>query len=187
MARATTLPPVTPQMRRNQRVGMICLAVVAAMVGLAYASVPLYQLFCEATGYGGTTQIAADNPKGVIARPMTVRFDSNVASGLPWTIVPSKPITDDIGRVDTVNFTATNRSDKPVTGQAIFNVSPERAGYYFNKIECFCFTEQTLQPGETVQMPIVFFVDPDLDQNAELDTIKELTLSYTFYPVNEGG
>jgi len=186
MGRATTLSPVTPEMRRNQRVGFICLAVVASMVGVAYAAVPLYQIFCEATGYGGTTQKSSGNPKGVIARPMTVRFDSNVDSGLNWTIVPSKPVTDDIGKVDTVNFVATNNSDKPVTGQAIFNVSPERAGLYFNKIECFCFTEQTLQPGETVQMPIVFFVDPDLDQNAELDTLRELTLSYTFYPVNKG-
>ena len=186
MGRATTLPPVTPEMRRNQRVGFICLAVVASMVGVAYAAVPIYQIFCAATGYGGTTQKSAGNPKGVIARPMTVRFDSNVDSGLNWTIVPSKPVTDDIGEVDTVNFVATNNSDKPVTGQAIFNVSPERAGLYFNKIECFCFTEQTLQPGETVQMPIVFFVDPDLDQNAELDTLRELTLSYTFYPVNKG-
>ena len=186
MGRATTLPPVSPQARRNQRVAMALLFFVAGMVGVAYAAVPLYEMFCEATGYGGTTQNASDNPKGVIAREMTVRFDSNVDGGLPWTITPSKPITDDIGRVDTVNFIATNNSDKPVSGQAIFNVSPERAGYYFNKIECFCFTEQTLQPGETVEMPIVFFVDPDLDQNADLDTIKELTLSYTFYPVNEG-
>jgi cytochrome c oxidase assembly protein subunit 11 len=173
-------------MRRNQRIGLICLAVVAGMVGVAYASVPLYQLFCQATGYGGTTQNSTGNLKGVIDRQMKVSFDSNVDSGLNWTIVPSKPITDAIGTVDTVNFTATNNSDHPVTGQAIFNVSPERAGLYFNKIECFCFTEQTLQPGETVQMPIVFFVDPDLDQNDELKTIKELTLSYTFYPVNKG-
>ena len=186
MAGSTTLPPVTPQMRRNQRVGFICLAVAAGMLGVAYAAVPLYQMFCEATGFGGTTQNATGNPKGVIDRTMTVRFDSNVDSGLNWTVVASKPITDGIGSVDTVNYTATNNSDQPVTGQAVFNVSPERAGYYFNKIECFCFTEQTLQPGETVQMPIVFFVDPDLDQNAELDTIKELTLSYTFYPVNKG-
>ena len=186
MGRAATLPPVTPAMRRNQRVGFICLGLVAGMMGLAYAAVPLYEMFCQATGYGGTTQNAAGNPKGVIARPMTVRFDSNIDSGLNWTVVASKPITDDIGKVDTVNFTATNNSDKPVTGQAVFNVSPERAGLYFNKIECFCFTEQTLQPGETVDMPIVFFVDPDLAKNAELDTLKELTLSYTFYPVNKG-
>jgi cytochrome c oxidase assembly protein subunit 11 len=167
--------------RRNKRVALICAAFVAGMVGLAYASVPLYQLFCQVTGYGGTTQTASDNPKGVIDRKMTVRFDSNIDSGLNWTITPAASITDNIGRVDTVNYVATNNSDKPVTGMAVFNVSPERAGYYFNKIECFCFTEQTLQPGETVDMPIVFFVDPDLAENEELDTIKEITLSYTFY------
>ena len=157
------------------------LAIAASMVGVAYASVPLYQLFCQATGFGGTTQKATDNPKGMIARQMKVRFDSNVSNDLAWKVTPAKPITDQIGAVDTVNFLATNYSDKPITGQAIFNVSPERAGVYFNKIECFCFTEQTLQPGETAEMPIVFFIDPELDGNQELDTIKEITLSYTFY------
>jgi cytochrome c oxidase assembly protein subunit 11 len=172
--------------RRNRRIGLICASAVLGMIGLAYASVPLYQLFCQVTGYGGTTQSATDNPKGVIARQMTVHFDSNVETKLPWTVKAAKSMTDAIGTVDTVNFIATNHSDKPVTGQAIFNVSPERAGLYFNKIECFCFTEQTLQPGETVEMPIVFFIDPDLDTNRELNTITELTLSYTFYAVNEG-
>jgi cytochrome c oxidase assembly protein subunit 11 len=160
---------------------------VVLMVGAAYAAVPLYQLFCQVTGFGGTTQVASDNPKGVIAREMTVRFDSNVESGLAWTVTPAKPITDRIGAVDTVNFIATNLSDKPVTGQAIFNVTPEQTGIYFNKIECFCFTEQTLQPGETVEMPIVFFVDPDLADNADLDTIREITLSYTFYAADTEG
>ena len=173
--------------RRNKRVAFATLALVGGMVGLAYASVPLYQLFCQITGYGGTTQTASESPKGAIARQMTVRFDSNVANNLNWTVTPAAPITDSIGLVDTVNFTATNHSSKPVTGQAVFNVSPERAGIYFNKIECFCFTEQTLQPGETVDMPIVFFVDPELDTNAELDTIKEITLSYTFYASDNGG
>ena len=173
--------------RRNRRVALGGLVFVAAMVGVAYASVPLYQLFCQVTGYGGTTQVAEGGPKGVIAREMAVRFDANVANELPWRVEPAAAITDKIGTVDTVNFVATNLSDKPVTGQAIFNVSSERAGVYFNKIECFCFTEQTLQPGETVDMPIVFFVDPELDDNVELDTIKEITLSYTFYASDNGG
>jgi len=173
--------------RRNRRVGLIGLGIVAGMVGLAYASVPLYMLFCQVTGYGGTTQVASESPKGVIAREMTVRFDANVANELPWTVKPAANITDKMGQVDTVNYVATNLSDKPVTGQAIFNVSPERAGVYFNKIECFCFTEQTLQPGETADMPIVFFVDPELADNQELDTIKEITLSYTFYASENGG
>tara|TARA_R110002020_G_scaffold49953_3_gene141782 strand:+ start:2664 stop:3224 length:561 start_codon:yes stop_codon:yes gene_type:complete len=173
--------------RRNNRTALAGLGLAAAMVGLAYASVPLYNIFCQVTGFGGTTQVAADNPKGIIAREMKVRFDSNVSHDLSWKVTPASPVTDRIGAVDTVNFVATNLSNKPVTGQAVFNVSPERAGVYFNKIECFCFTEQTLQPGETVDMPIVFFVDPELDTNRELDTIKEITLSYTFYASDNEG
>lgn len=180
--------PIDPALaRRNKRVAFASLFVAAGMVGLAYASVPLYQLFCQVTGFGGTTQIASDSPKGAIARQMTVRFDSNVSNDLNWTVRPAASITDNVGAVDTVNFIATNNSDKPVTGTAIFNVSPEKAGVYFNKIECFCFTEQTLQAGETVEMPIVFFVDPELADNRELDTIKEITLSYTFYASDNGG
>lgn len=172
---------------RNKRVALVLGGVALGMVGLAFASVPLYQLFCQVTGFGGTTQVATDNPKGVIAREMKVRFDVNVERALDWTVKAATPITDQIGRVDTVNYIATNNSDKPITGQAIFNVVPEKAGVYFNKIECFCFTEQTLQPGETVEMPIVFFVDPDLDKNHELKTVKEITLSYTFYASDSEG
>jgi cytochrome c oxidase assembly protein subunit 11 len=173
--------------RRNKRVAFAGLFLAAGMVGLAYASVPIYQLFCQITGFGGTTQVAGDAPKGAIARQMTVRFDSNVAGDLNWTVTPAAAIADNIGKVDTVKFIATNNSDRPITGMAVFNVSPERAGVYFNKIECFCFTEQTLQPGQTVDMPIVFFVDPELDDNSELDTIKEITLSYTFYASDNEG
>lgn len=172
---------------RNKRVALAGLGVVLGMVGLTYASVPLYQLFCQITGFGGTTQVAVESPKGAIARQMTVRFDSNVAHDLNWTVKPAASVTDKIGIVDTVNYVATNHSDRPITGTAVFNVAPERAGIYFNKIECFCFTEQTLAPGETVDMPIVFFVDPELDSNRELDTITEITLSYTFYASDNGG
>ena len=174
--------------RSNMVIAGVCLAFFGGMVGMAYAAVPLYAMFCQITGYGGTTQVAdAASPKGVIARQMTVRFDSNVANDLAWTVTPAASITDSIGAVDTVNYVATNYSDKPITGMAIFNVTPEKAGVYFNKIECFCFTEQTLQPGETVDMPIVFFVDPELDENHELATIKEITLSYTFYASDNEG
>ncbi len=185
MALAETPQPSAE--KSNRRIGLTLLGVAAGMVGLAFASVPLYQLFCQVTGYGGTTQTADANPKGVIAREMKVRFDVNIENSLNWTVKPAAAITDQIGRVDTVNYIATNNSDKPVTGQAVFNVVPEKAGIYFNKIECFCFTEQTLQPGETVEMPIVFFVDPDIDQNRELKTIKEITLSYTFYASDNEG
>ena len=173
--------------RKNHRVAVIFMGVALGMIGLAYASVPLYNMFCQVTGFGGTPGKATDNPKGMIDRQMTVRFDSNVANELGWKVTPAASITDNIGRVDTVNYVATNLTDKPITGMAVFNVSPERAGAYFNKIECFCFSEQTLQPGETVDMPIVFFVDPDLAENHELATIKEITLSYTFYASEPGG
>jgi cytochrome c oxidase assembly protein subunit 11 len=174
-----------PAADRNLKVGLAILAVPLAMLGAAYAAVPLYQLFCQVTGYGGTTQVADGNPKGVIAREMRVSFDSNVDGGLAWRVVPSQPVTGKIGTVETVTYRATNLGTKPLTGTAAFNVTPELAGVYFNKIECFCFSEQTLMPGESVDMPVTFFVDPDLDQNRDLATVREITLSYTFYASNE--
>lgn len=172
---------LAPHTSKNLRMAGILAVIVLAMVGAAYAAVPIYQLFCQVTGFGGTTQQASGNPKGVIDRVMTVRFDSNVGADLAWKVTPAAPITDKIGTVETVNFVARNLTDKPITGQAIFNVVPEQTGIYFNKIECFCFTEQTLQPGEEVQMPVTFFVDPDIAQNGDLDTVRNITLSYTFY------
>ena len=166
---------------KNLRLAGILAGMVLAMIGAAYAAVPLYQLFCQVTGFGGTTQQASGNAKGIIDRVMTVRFDSNVGSDLAWTVTPAAPVTDKIGTVETVNYVAKNLTDKPITGQAIFNVVPEQTGIYFNKIECFCFTEQTLQPGEEVLMPVTFFIDPDIAQNGDLDTIRNITLSYTFY------
>jgi cytochrome c oxidase assembly protein subunit 11 len=172
---------LAPHTSKNLRMAGILAVIVLAMVGAAYAAVPIYQLFCQVTGFGGTTQTAAGNAKGIIDREMTVRFDSNVGGGLPWKVQPAAPITDKIGTVETVTFIAKNLSTKPVTGQAIFNVVPEQTGIYFNKIECFCFTEQTLQPGEEVEMPVTFFVDPDIAENGDLDTVRNITLSYTFY------
>lgn len=173
--------------RRNTRTAVILAAVVVGMVGVAYAAVPLYQIFCQVTGYGGTTQVASDNPKGVIDRVMAVRFDANVSTGLPWQVTAAPRVTDKIGHVETVNYVAVNLSDKPVTGTAAFNVTPSLAGGYFNKIECFCFTEQTLQPGERVEMPVTFFVDPDIDAVEDLSTVREITLSYTFYASDREG
>lgn len=178
------LPPLPA--RRNSRLAIVLVAFVALMVGAAYAAVPLYALLCKLTGLDGTTQRAESNPKGVIDRLMTVRFDANVSSGLDWSITAAKPVTGKIGSEETVVFRAHNFSDRPITGQAIFNVTPEQTGIYFNKLQCFCFTEQTLQPGETVDMPVIFFVDPDLAKDGNLDTVREITLSYTFYPVSEG-
>jgi len=175
---------IGPHVDKNLRVAVLCGGLVLGMVGAAYAAVPLYQMFCQLTGFGGTTQKSDGNLKGVIDRQMTVRFDANVGAGLPWKVKPAAPITDTIGSVDTVVFVAKNISDKPVTGTATFNVVPEQTGIYFNKIECFCFTEQTLQPGEEVEMPVTFFVDPDIAQNTDLDTVRNITLSYTFYASN---
>lgn len=172
--------------RGNRRIATVLALFAAGMVGMAFAAVPLYQLFCAVTGYDGTTQVADGNPKGVIDRQMTVGFDSNVDRRLPWRVEPSRPVTSQIGEVTTVTYLATNLSDREITGSAVFNVVPETAGIYFNKIECFCFTEQTLKPGESVEMPVTFFVDPDLDANAELDTVRQITLSYTFYASSEG-
>jgi cytochrome c oxidase assembly protein subunit 11 len=177
----------TAPVGKNRNVGAMLLLLAVAMVGAAYAAVPLYYAFCAATGYGGTTRTATGNPKGVIAREMTIRFDSNIDGSLPWQVTPAKPSSAKVGEVQTINFIARNLSNKTVTGQAAFNVTPELAGSYFNKIECFCFTEQTLKPGETVEMPVTFFVDPDIDKNSDLKTIHDITLSYTFYASKNKG
>lgn len=170
----------------NLRVALILLVIVVAMIGVSFAAVPLYRIFCQVTGYGGTTQVATSNPKGTIDRKMITRFDATISQGLPISVRPASLVEDQIGNARTVTFLATNQSDRELHTTASFNVTPDLAGVYFNKIECFCFTEQTLQAGETVEMPVTFFIDPDIDQQAELDTVKELTLSYTFYPSESG-
>jgi len=169
----------------NRRIALACLGFFAGMVGLAYASVPLYQLFCQVTGYGGTTQVA-QAPTGVILdQSVNVRFDANTSGGLGWSFKPvNRQIEVKIGALSDANYIAVNKSDEPVTGTATFNVTPQAAGAYFNKIECFCFTETTLQPGETMEMPVVFFVDPDVVDVPELKDISTITLSYTFFPVD---
>ena len=147
--------PAGPSLRNRNIAGMLLLVAVL-MVGAAYAAVPLYRIFCQATGFGGTTRVATGNAKGVIARDMTVRFDANVDGGLPWQVTPARPVTFKIGEVQTIEFLARNLSSHTVTGQAAFNVTPDITGSYFNKIQCFCFTQQTLKPGETVAMPVTF-------------------------------
>jgi cytochrome c oxidase assembly protein subunit 11 len=175
----TVLPAAAEHKNRN--VGAILLLLAVAMVGAAYAAVPIYQIFCKATGYGGTTREATSNPMGTIAREMTVSFDADTDASIPWQFTAAKPVAGKIGSVETVVFTARNLSNKPVTGQAVYNVTPELTGQYFNKIQCFCFTKQTLKPGESVEMPVTFFVDPAIDKNSDLRTIKTITLHYTFY------
>jgi cytochrome c oxidase assembly protein subunit 11 len=161
-------------------------AIVAAMVGLAFASAPLYRAFCEATGFGGTP-LRAEQAPGAIAGQIGVRFDANIHPGLPWRFEPEQQtVRIAPGARTRIFYRAQNLSARPWTGQAVFNVTPDQAGKYFKKIECFCFTEQTLTPGQKVDMPVVFFVDPAIKDDTDTKDIDEITLSYTFYPVETG-
>ena len=168
--------------QKNTRTALTMALIVAAMIGLAFASVPLYRMFCELTGFAGTTQ-RADKAPGAVAGEVGVRFDANVHPGLPWRFEPKQTtVRIQPGARTTIFYRAQNLSARPITGQAVFNVSPDQAGKYFKKIECFCFTEQTLKAGESVDMPVVFFVDPALKKDEDTKDIDEITLSYTFYP-----
>lgn len=178
--------PVTPNAAKNRKVALVSALVVASMVGLAYASVPLYRLFCQVTGFGGTTQRAEAAPEKTVDRHMTILFDANTAGSLPWTFEPvQRSLTVKVGAENFAYYRATNNSDHAVTGSAVFNVTPDTAGAYFNKIQCFCFTEQTLKAGESVEMPVSFFVDPAIVDDHGLDKVSTITLSYTFYPAGE--
>jgi cytochrome c oxidase assembly protein subunit 11 len=169
--------------RSNRRIAVICLAFVGGMVGAAYAAVPLYALFCQVTGYGGTPQRAEQYSDRVIDRPVTVRFDANVSGGLPWDFEPEqRSVTMKMGETVRIAYKARNLFDRPAQGRATFNVTPELAGAYFNKVECFCFTDTTLKAGEELEMPVVFFVDPAIDDVPELKGMTTITLSYTFFP-----
>ncbi|MEZ5709515.1 MAG: cytochrome c oxidase assembly protein [Blastomonas sp.] len=184
----TSVAQVMEQERRNRRSAFAAFALVVGMVALGFASVPLYRIFCQVTGFGGTTQVAnaaeAETVK-VVDRVISVRFDSNVSPALPWSFKPEQNVDKvSIGAKDMAIFLAKNLSDKPVTGTASFNVTPVQAGPYFNKIQCFCFTEQTLQPGEEVRMPVLYFVDPAILDDPDAFDVEEITLSYTFYPLD---
>jgi cytochrome c oxidase assembly protein subunit 11 len=176
----------TERRRRDVAVAAACGALVAGMVGLSFAAVPLYSWFCRTTGFGGTTQVAAAGPGNMLDRRITVRFDSNVSGGLPWQFEPEQnSVVARIGDVVTVNYVVTNISARETVGQASYNVSPPTVGGYFTKINCFCFTEQRLKPGEKREMPVVFFVDPQLAKDSEQDGLSTITLSYTMYPVRQ--
>src|ERR1700723_3920322 len=172
---------------RDAVVAAICGFVVVFMVGAAYASVPFYNWFCRATGFNGTTQVATSAPSAApLARTIAVRFDSNVAGGLPWKFETEQTeIEIKIGEVTTVFYKVTNQSARTTTGQAAYNVAPLTVGSYFEKINCFCFTEQTMAPGETREMPVVFYVDPSIVKDSDNDGLNTITLSYTFYPVRD--
>ncbi len=173
--------------QKNTRTALSMALIVAAMIGLAFASVPLYRLFCELTGMDGTPQRAERAP-GAIAGAVGVRFDANVHPGLPWRFEPVQTtVRIAPGARTQVLYRSKNLAARPTSGHAVFNVSPAQAGKYFNKIECFCFTEQTLKAGETVDMPVIFFVDPAIATDPDTKGIDEITLSYTFYPVESAG
>ena len=176
-------PDIAPKPPRNGRVVVVCVGIVAGMTGLSFAAVPLYDMFCRVTGYGGTTQVAKAAPAGALDRTVTIRFDGNVAPGLGWKFAPeTTSMSVKVGETKLALYKAKNTSDRPITGTATYNVTPNQTGAYFSKLQCFCFTEQTLQPGEEIEMPVAFFVDPSIAENGDLDDIDEITLSYTFFP-----
>jgi len=170
------------QRARNVRTVGILASVVVGMVGMAYASVPLYEIFCRVTGYGGTTQVATEGADRVLDRTMTVRFDSNVNPELPWKFEPAqRSMSLKVGETKLAFYRATNTGTDTLVGTATFNVTPDKAGLYFDKIDCFCFTEQVLRPGETVDMPVSFYLDPELADDPKMDGVTTITLSYTFF------
>jgi cytochrome c oxidase assembly protein subunit 11 len=175
----------------NRRTAMIAAGGALAMLGLGFASVPLYRLFCQVTGYGGTTQRVDEAQAATVSdsgRTISIRFDANVERGMPWQFKPTQ-VTDtvSIGARDMTVYTAKNLSDRPVTGMATFNVEPEQVGTYFTKIQCFCFSEQTLKPGEEVRMPVLYYVDPKILDDPEAKDVEQITLSYTFHRAADDG
>ena len=167
-----------------RRTALLAVLGIAFMTGLAWASVPLYRLFCQVTGLNGTTQVGEVAP-GAVGAQVRVDFDANVSPKLPWRFRPERASdTVAVGARDMAFFEARNLSSRPVAGTATFNVTPAQAGKYFTKIECFCFTEQTLKPGERVRMPVIFFVDPKMLDDPDARDVQNITLSYTFYPVD---
>lgn len=169
--------------RSNLIVAGACAAFFGSMIGVTYASAELYDLFCKVTGYGGTTQVATASPAKMLDREITIRFDANVSPGLGWEFKPvQREVTVKIGQSATISYEAMNILATAQRGKASFNVTPELAGTYFNKLQCFCFTDITLKPGEKLDMPVVFFVDPEIVNEKDIADIKTITLSYTMFP-----
>lgn len=191
-----SLPAGAPLEQRNRRTMLLAFLGALAMLGLGYAAVPLYDMFCRVTGFGGTTQRASLDQAAAAerlaasagGRTFSIRFDGNIARGVPWDFRPAQ-VTDTvaIGQRDMAIYLARNNSDRPVTGTATFNVEPEQAAIYFNKVQCFCFTEQTLQPGQEVRMPVIYYVDPAALDDPNMNGVEQITLSYTFHEVKNGG
>ncbi|WP_379549664.1 cytochrome c oxidase assembly protein [Qipengyuania sp. DGS5-3] len=175
---------------RNTRTGAFAFVGALAMLGMGYAAVPLYEIFCQVTGFGGTTQRASESEADAAARmaaiagaePISIRFDASTSNQVPWTFRPEQSTdTVTIGQRDMAFYIAKNNSDVPITGTATFNVEPEQTGQYFNKIQCFCFVEQTLQPGEEIRMPVLYFIDPKILEDENAKDVEQITLSYTFH------
>jgi cytochrome c oxidase assembly protein subunit 11 len=167
---------------KKTRFGIVAALIPIAMVGAAYGSVPLYQLFCQVTGYGGTTQIATAAASQVLERTIKIRFDANVAPGIPWKFAPEKAEVElNLGENGLAFYKVKNESDRAVTAVATYNVTPHKVGPYFQKLECFCFQDRTLQPGESMELPVIFYVDPALATDKNVKEVTEITLSYTFF------
>lgn len=173
---------------KRRRIAFFCGLFVVAMLGLSFASAPLYEAFCRITGFGGTPKIVSTaSALVVLERKMELRFDANLAPGLEWSFGPNEPkISVRVGEMRETSYYAKNNSEHKITARAVYNVVPEKAAYYFSKIECFCFTEQVLQPGERVNMLVNFFIDPAIDKNKNMKDVKTITLSYTFYETKRG-
>jgi len=177
-----------PTPNRHRRLALVLVAGVAAMIGLTYASVPFYRLFCQVTGFGGYTQRADHAPSEALDRMVTVRFNADVNVGLPWLFQPlQREVRVHVGETAMAYFRAQNMASRRVTGQATFNVTPDKAGLYFTKIQCFCFNEQALEPGQSVDMPVTFFVDPKLASDPKMADVHTITLSYTFFRAVDDG
>jgi len=169
-------------LRRDMLIAAACGAIAAGMVGASFAAVPLYNMFCRVTGFAGTTQVSRIAPKHELARELTIRFDSNVMPGLPWKFMPEQnSIKLHVGEVATIHYKVVNEAARTITAQASYNVTPTTVGAYFDKINCFCFTQQTMKPGETREMTVVFYVDPKIMDDRDQDPLNTITLSYTFY------
>jgi len=167
---------------RNARLAWSLAAAVGGMLALAYAASPLYDMFCRATGFGGTPQVAQEGERPILSRTVNVRFDSNVDVNLPWRFTPlEREVKVKLGEERLVHYRVTNVSQRPIVGTSTYNVTPETAGAWFNKLQCFCFTEQLLLPGQSMDMPVVFFVDPEMDKDRRYDNVRTVTLSYTFF------
>jgi cytochrome c oxidase assembly protein subunit 11 len=167
---------------KNARLAWTLAAAVGGMLALAYAASPLYDMFCRATGFGGTPQVAQEGERPVLSRTVNVRFDSNVDANLPWRFTPlEREVKVKLGEERLVHYRVTNVSQRPIVGTSTYNVTPETSGPWFNKLQCFCFTEQLLLPGQSIDMPVVFFVDPEMDKDRRYDNVRTITLSYTFF------